>query len=104
MTRTVIIVNKVDDSIITPPSPINFLLRLEDQPVSTIPFLRRAKSRVNSNVSKDEIDGGGGETTRERSRRNLIIRSARSDREVAENSQASIVAAKLIKVAPPTAT
>lgn len=101
MTRTVIIVNKVDDSIITPPSPINFLLRLEDQPVSTIPFLRRAKSRVNSNVSKDEIDGGGGETTRERSRRNLIIRS---DREVAENSQASIVAAKLIKVAPPTAT
>lgn len=69
--------------------------------MSTIPFLRRAKSRVNSNVSKDEIDGGGGETTRERSRRNLIIRS---DREVAENSQASIVAAKLIKVAPPTAT
>ena len=69
--------------------------------MSTIPFLRRAKSRVNSDVSKDEIDGGGGETTRERSRRNLIIRS---DREVAENSQASIVAAKLIKVAPPTAT
>lgn len=69
--------------------------------MSTIPFLRRAKSRVNSNVSKDEIDGGEGETTRERSRRNLIIRS---DREVAENSQASIVAAKLIKVAPPTAT